>query len=149
MIVVIDVAGDKERAISNLSSRGIHPAEIVGRDQLTPRQLVATLLRIRKSCPEICYIFCSHFQTQFNRFPLKIAAVLSGAKTMHFCDDQEIGPGQTCSRVVFRGVPVFLWHCLYALIVVLGFGAVYLLLRVLLFLRNAPTASNLPACRLC
>ena len=121
MIVVIDVGGDRQRAISSLLSRGIHPAEIVGRDQLKPREIVATLRRIRKSCPEICYIFCSHFQTQFNRFPLKIAAVLSGAKTMHFCDDQGIGPGQTCWRVVLRDVPLFLWHCLYALVAAFGF----------------------------
>jgi glycosyltransferase involved in cell wall biosynthesis len=149
MIVVIDVAGDRQRAISSLLSRGIRPAEIVGRDQLRPGELVATLRRIRQSHPEACYIFCKHFQTQFNRFPLKIAAALSGVKTIHFCDDQVIGPGETSSRVVLRDVPVFLWHCLYALIVVLGFGAAYLLLRVLVLLRDPPVAAKLPARRLC
>jgi glycosyltransferase involved in cell wall biosynthesis len=149
MTVVFDVAGDRQRAISSLLSRGIHPGEIVGRDQLSPRQLAATLRRIRKSRPEACYIFCSHFQTQFNRFPLKLAAVLSGAKTTHFCDDQGMGPGQTGARVVLRDAPAFLWHCLYASVAVLGFAAVYLFLRLLLLLRNSPTAPNLPARRLC
>jgi glycosyltransferase involved in cell wall biosynthesis len=149
MIVVIDVSGDRQRATSSLLSRGIHPAEIIGRDQLGLRQLPATFRRIRKSHPKACYIFCNHFQTQFNRFPLKIAAVLSGAKMIHFCDDQGIGAGQTCSRVVLRDVPVFLWHCLYALIAVLGFGTAYLWLRVLLHLRNRPAAPNLRARRLC
>jgi len=149
MIVLIDAAGDRQQAIDSLLSRGIHPAEIVGRHQLSARELAVTLRRIRKSRPEACYIFCSHFQTQFNRFALKIAAVLSGAKTIYFCDDQGIGSGETGAQVLLQDVPVFLWRCLYALIVVLGFLAAYLWLRLLLLLRNPPSAPNLPARRLC
>jgi len=149
MILLIDAAGDRERAVSSLVSRGVHPTEIVERHRLKLGGLATTLHRMSKTHPEACYIFCRQIQAQFNRFPLKVAAVLSGAKVFYFCDEQKIGPGLKPTQVIFRDFPLYLWHCFYAFLALIGCAVVYLLLRILLFLRRPPAPSSSLARRLC
>src|SRR6266478_3771344 len=100
MNILLAASGEAERASQSLEKRGIKPAAVVQKEDLSLRKLAATIRRSRKNRPDACYIFCRQIQTQFNRFPLKAAALLCGVKRIHFCDDQVIGPGESPARVV-------------------------------------------------
>jgi glycosyltransferase involved in cell wall biosynthesis len=78
-----------------------------------------------------------------------MVAVLSGAKAIHFCDEQEIGPGLTRAVVLARDLPLYFWHCLYALIVTLGFLLAYLLVWVAVRVSKPPTGASASARNLC
>ena len=149
MTLVIDAAGDAGRAAGFLAARGLEPGRIVGRDGLKPRRFLATLREWRKLRPEACYIFCRHLPTQFNRFPLKMLAVLSGAKTIHFCDEQEVGPRLTRTGVLAKDLPLYFCHCLYALLVALGFLLAYSIAWIAVRVSKPPTRPSGSARRLC
>lgn len=149
MNILIDVSGDAERAAASLSARGVQPAETLARAALKPRTLATTLRRLRKFRPVACYIFCRQHRAQFNRFPLKLVAALSGARTIHFCDEQEIGPGASPMEVLYRDLPLYLWHCVYALFAILGFIAAYLLLWMAVRVSKPAAPPSIRSRRLC
>jgi len=80
MILLLDASGDIQQAAASLAARGIKPTELVQRDTLRPQKLWATLARVRRTHPQTCYIFCRQIHSQFNRFPLKLAAALEEAQ---------------------------------------------------------------------
>jgi glycosyltransferase involved in cell wall biosynthesis len=150
MSVLFDVSGlTAGQAAARLSARGVVADEVVQRDAFNPRRAFATLRRMRRVRPQACYIFCRHAATQFNRFPLKLMAALSGARTIRFCDEREFGPGIAPAHVIFKDGPLYLWRCFYALLAVLGFAAAYVLLSLIVRLRKPPAPPSLPVRRLC
>ena len=103
---------------------------------------------MRRSRAEECYIFCQQYRTQFNRFPLKVVAALSGARRIFFCDPQGSGPAITPAQVVLKHLPLYLWRCLYAIFAILGFFAAYLLAWMAVN-RRRPVQATSRSRRLC
>jgi glycosyltransferase involved in cell wall biosynthesis len=136
MTLLFDASGDIQLAHASLASRGITPVQPVQKDELKLRCLGSTLRRVRQTRPQTCYIFCRQMRSQFNRFPLKLAAALSGVKKIHFCDEYNIGAGVTPARVVFLDLPLYLAHCLYALVAWAAVAGLYALLWLICRLRK-------------
>jgi glycosyltransferase involved in cell wall biosynthesis len=149
MILVIDVAADPGRTATVLAERGLRPDRIIRRDALKLGRLAATMRELRKVRADVCYIFCRQLHTQFNRLPLKMMAVLSGARSIHFCDEQETGPELTRAGILARDVPLYFWRCLYALAVAFGFLIAYSLVWIGVRISRPPARAEGRCRRLC
>ena len=149
MILLIDTAGNRERALAALLAQGIEPVEVLEREDLQLRHPLATWQRLRRVHPGRCYIFCRLIEAQFNRFPLKVLGALTGARTIHFCDERKLGPGMTPARILSRDFLLYLWHCAGALLAAFAFFVAYIALRLMVRSRKPALPQRSSAKRLC